>query len=136
MTFLDSNILLDVTSRDPVWARWSLDQLGAATLRGALLVNDVVYAELSTGFPGVEALDEFLDTTGISVARIPARALFLAGRAFRTYRAAGSTRTGVLPDFFIGAHAAVLRIPLLTRDTRRYRSYFPTLALITPAPFQ
>lgn len=131
MTFIDTNVLLDLFTNDPSWADWSIGQLDAATARGTLLINDVVYAELSVRFDTIEALDAVLQEAGIVLDPTPREALFLAGRVFKQYRAAGGLRTGVLPDFFIGAHAAVVGIPLLTRDVQRYRTYFPKLTLIT-----
>lgn len=134
MTLVDTNILLDLVTDDPVWADWSLAQLEAASLRGPLAINDVIYAELAVRYDSIEALDRFLDAAGIVMIPIPRAALFLAGKVFVAYRKAGGTRTGVLPDFFIGAHAAVDRRPLLTRDLGRYRTYFPSLELIAPEP--
>lgn len=132
MTLVDTNILLDLVTNDPVWADWSQRQLEAAAVRGQVLINDVVYAELSVGFLRVEELEATITTAQVQVAPIPREALFLAGKAFQLYRAGGGSRSGVLPDFFIGAHAAVARLPLLTRDARRYRSYFPGIELIAP----
>ena len=133
MTLVDTNILLDLVTNDPSWADWSERQLEAAAVRGPLLINDVVYAELSVGFLRVEEVDVTIAAAQVEVAPIPREALFLAGKAFQLYRAGGGTRYGVLPDFFIGAHAAVAKVPLLTRDARRYRSYFPTVQLIAPS---
>jgi hypothetical protein len=107
-------------------------QLEDAALYGPLLVNDVIYAETSVRFQNVGEFDAVLSEAGITVAPIPRLALFLAGKAFTQYRSAGGVRSGVLPDLFIGAHAQVEKLPLLTRDTRRYRSYFPAVSLITP----
>jgi len=132
VTLVDTNLLLDLVTDDPRWAEWSQRQLEAAALRGRLLINDVVYAELSIGFRRIEEVDRVLAGAGLTIAPIPRPALFLAGKVFQRYRAAGGTRTGVLPDFFIGAHAAVEGLTLLTRDARRFRRYFPTLSLITP----
>lgn len=132
MTLIDTNVLLDVVTNDPDWADWSIDQLEAAALRGPLLINDIVYAELSVRYERVERLEAFLAEAGLDLAAMPRSALFLAGKVFQTYRKAGGTRSGVLPDFFIGAHAAVERMDLLTRDTARYRSYFPTVRLTAP----
>ncbi|QCO19556.1 type II toxin-antitoxin system VapC family toxin (plasmid) [Azospirillum brasilense] len=132
MTLVDTNVLLDLTTNDPVWADWSVRQLDRAAATGPLIVNGVVYAELSVGFERIEELDALLDEAGIAMEEIPRDALFLAGKAFRRYRSAGGARPGVLPDFFIGAHAAVLGLPLLTRDAKRYRSYFPSVHLMTP----
>ena len=101
-------------------------------LRGTLVVNAVIYAELSIGFERIEELEAVMSETGIALAEIPRPALFLAGKVFRAYKRKGGARTGILPDFFIGAHAAVARLPLLSRDAGRYRTYFPTLELIVP----
>ncbi|PWJ90130.1 MULTISPECIES: type II toxin-antitoxin system VapC family toxin [Mesorhizobium] len=134
MTFVDTNVLLDLVTDDPNWADWSVAQLEAASLDGPLLVNDAVYAELAVRYIRIEDLEAFLDAAGLEMAPMPRAALFLAGKVFTQYRRSGGSRTGVLPDFFIGAHAAVARLPLLTRDVGRYRSYFPSLRLITPSP--
>lgn len=132
MTLVDTNVLLDLLTDDPVWAEWSIRQLDAASLRGPLAISDVAYAELSVRFERIEELDAVLDEAGVTLAPMMRPALFLAGKVFQRYRAAGGTRTGVLPDFFIGAHAAVAGLPLLTRDVQRYRTYFPGLRLIAP----
>ena len=132
MTLVDSNVLLDVVTDGEVWADWSQAQLERAALRGPLIINDVVYAEISTRFTSAEAVDSMLLDLSVDVAPMPRSALFLAGKAYLQYRANGGTRTGVLTDFCIGAHAAVEALPLLTRDARRYRHYFPTVALIAP----
>ncbi|AZO40808.1 PIN domain-containing protein [Mesorhizobium sp. M7D.F.Ca.US.005.01.1.1] len=134
MTFVDTNVLLDLVTDDPNWADWSVAQLEAASLDGPLLVNDAVYAELAVRYIRIEDLEAFLDAAGLEMAPMPRAALFLAGKVFTQYRRSGGSRTGVLPDFFIGAHAAVARLPLLTRDVGRYRTYFPSLRLITPSP--
>ncbi len=132
MTLIDTNVLLDLVTDDPNWADWSVAQLEAASLNGPLLINDVVYAELAVRYDRVEHLEEFVDEAGLVIAPMPRAALFLAGKVFTQYRRSGGSRTGVLPDFFIGAHAAVSELPLLTRDVGRYRTYFPSLKLITP----
>lgn len=132
MTLVDTNVLLDVVTDNAEWAEWSQRQLEAAAVRGPVMINDVVYAELSVGFLRMEELDEVLGIAQVETASIPRDALFLAGKVFQRYRSGGGTRTGVLPDFFIGAHAAVAQLPLLTRDVRRYRTYFPTVRLIAP----
>ena len=132
MTLVDSNVLLDVVTDGQAWADWSQAQLERAALDGPLVVNNVIYAEISTRYARVEAVDFMLLDLNIAVAPIPRNALFLAGKAYLRYRAAGGIRTGVLADFFIGAHASVEGLPLLTRDARRYRNYFPTIVLITP----
>ena len=110
MTLVDTNVLLDVVTDDPAFADWSIEQLEAAALRGPLLINDVVYAELAVRYERIERLDAFLADAGIDIAMMPRPALFLAGKVFQKYRKAGGSRTGVLPDFFIGAHAAVARL--------------------------
>jgi predicted nucleic acid-binding protein len=115
-----------------VWAEWSIRQLDAAAVKGPLTINSVVYAELSVRFERIEDLNAVLDEAAISMADIPRSALFLAGKVFQKYRAAGGSRSGVLPDFFIGAHAAVVGMALLTRDVQRYRTYFPSVTLLAP----
>ena len=132
MTLVDTNVLLDLVTDDAVWADWSVAQLEAASLLGPLLINDVIYAELAVRYDRIEDLDGFLKDAGIEVVSVPRAALFLAGKVFVRYRRAGGSRTGVLPDFFIGAHAAVAQLPLLTRDVGRYLTYFPTIGLISP----
>jgi predicted nucleic acid-binding protein len=132
MTLVDTNVLLDLVTDDPDWAEWSLATMEAAALDGPLCINDIVYAELSVRYERIEDLETMLEDSAIEIAPPPRAALFLAGKVFAQYRRSGGTRTGVLPDFFIGAHAAVSGIPLLTRDARRYRNYFPTLHLIAP----
>ena len=132
MTLVDTNVLLDLVTADPQWADWSIAALEAASLRGALFINDVVYAELGIRYERIELIEEFVAKAGLEMVGLPRPALFLAGKAIAQYRKAGGTRSGVLPDFFIGAHAAVSRLPLLTRDAGRYRTYFPTVELITP----
>jgi predicted nucleic acid-binding protein len=132
VALVDSNILLDIFARDSSWSNWSVPHLDEAALNGPLLINDVIYAETSVGFRNVDDFDAALAELGVAVTPIPRLALFLAGKAFTQYRRAGGTRTGVLPDFFIGAHAMVESLPLLTRDARRYRHYFPAVVLIAP----
>lgn len=132
MTLVDTNVLLDLVTDDAAWADWSQRQLEAAAIRGPVLINDVVYAELSVGFLRVEELEDALATALIETAPSPREALFLAGKMFPRDRGCGGLRTGVLPDFLIGAHAAVAQLALLTRDVGRYRTYFPTVQLIAP----
>ncbi|TDW20874.1 hypothetical protein EV128_12337 [Rhizobium azibense] len=132
MTLVDTNVLLDVVTDDPAWADWSIAQLEAASLDGPLLIDDTVYAELAVRYDRIEELEAFLDEAGLEMTAMPRAALFLAGKIFTQYRRAGGSKTGVLPDFFIGAHAAVSQLPLLTRDLGRYRTYFPSVTLITP----
>jgi predicted nucleic acid-binding protein len=132
VTLIDTNVLLDVVTNDPAWANWSIEQLETASLVGPLLINDVVYAELAVRYERVEELDAFIEEAGLLITPFPRAALFLAGKVFTRYRRSGGSRTGVLPDFFIGAQAAVQQFPLLTRDVGRYRTYFPTVAVISP----
>lgn len=132
MVLVDTNVLIDVLGNDPAWAEWSLQQLRAQSQVHELAINPTIYAELSLAFDSVQALDDVLENMALRVHETPRAALFLAGRAFVTYRGAGGTKSNVLADFFIGAHAAVIGCSILTRDARRYTSYFPTVALITP----
>lgn len=134
MVLVDTNVLLDVVENDPTWVDWSLRHLRAQSQAHDLAINPVIYAELSLAFDSVGALDSTIAAMGLVVQDIPRPALFLAGRAYLRYRREGGQRSNVLPDFFIGAHAAVQGWGILTRDARRYRSYFPTVALITPEP--
>ncbi|MBP6893070.1 MAG: type II toxin-antitoxin system VapC family toxin [Gammaproteobacteria bacterium] len=129
---VDTNVLVDLLEDDPEWADWSVAQLRAQSQLHKLCINPVIYAELSLTFSTFEALDEVLDSLRLPVIELPRPALFLAGKAFAQYRRRGGTKANVLPDFFIGAHAAVARWPVLTRDASRYASYFPTVALVTP----
>jgi len=130
---VDTNVLVDVLENDPEWADWSISQLRAQAQIHRLVVNPVIYAELSLTFSTVEALDDALDALQIPVIDMPRPALFLAGKAFAKYRRQGGTKGNVLADFFIGAHAAVAGLPVLTRDARRYMGYFPTVMLVVPA---
>ena len=129
---VDTNVLVDVLENDPDWADWSIGQLRAQAQIHRLVINPVIYAELSLTFSSVEALDEALAQMQIALIEIPKTALFLAGKAFVKYRRQGGTKTNVLADFFIGAHAAVAKLPVLTRDVARYESYFPTVQLVAP----
>ena len=132
MLIVDTNVLVDVLEDDPDWADWSIGQLRAQAQVHELAINAIIYAELSLAFATVEALDAVVDQMRLIVADVPRPALFLAGQAFLRYRRAGGAKSNVLADFFIGAHAAVERCPLLTRDVQRYRAYFPTVELIAP----
>ena len=132
MTLVDANVLLDLITGDPAWAEWSVDHLEEAARSGPLFINDVIFAELSVRYERIEALEAFLEGAFLELVPIPRPALFLAAKAFQHYRKSGGQRSGVLPDFFIGAHAAVSDVPLLTRDARRYRTYFPTVKLVAP----
>ena len=132
MLIVDTNVLVDVLEDDPAWSDWSTRQLRAHAQVQALIVNPVIYAELSLTFNSVQDLDETLETLEIDVVDLPRAALFLAGKAFVKYRRSGGGKGNVLSDFFIGAHAAVAGCGILTRDARRYRNYFPTVTLLTP----
>jgi len=129
---VDTNVLVDVLQNDPQWADWSMAQLQAQSKVHRLSINPIIYAELSLTFSTVEALDAVISRMELDLLDIPKPALFLAGKAFVQYRRGGGARTNVLADFFIGAHAAVSGLPVLTRDTRRYQTYFPSIKLVTP----
>ena len=133
MLLVDTNVLLDVLQDDPQWAEWSIRQLRAQAQLHELAINTVIYAELSLSFSTLEGLEDTVARMELAVVEIPRPALFLAGRAFVAYRRRGGSKTQVLPDFFIGAHAAVRGWPLLTRDAARFRTYFPTLEVVAPA---
>jgi predicted nucleic acid-binding protein len=132
VTLVDSNVLLDVFTDDPAWAGWSSHALVQAFDEGPVVINPIVYAEVSVGFDRIEELDEALPETAFAREPLPYPAGFVAGKAFLTYRRSGGTKAEPLPDFYIGAHAAVAGYRLLTRDARRYRSYFPHLELLAP----
>lgn len=132
MILVDTDVLLDVLQNDPNWAEWSQGQLESASLVERLAINPVIYSELSIAFHRIEELEAILADSALRFESIPREALFLAGKAFLAYQRAQGNKTGVLPDFYIGAHAAVMKWPLLTRDANRYRSYFPTVQLIAP----
>jgi predicted nucleic acid-binding protein len=132
MVLVDTNVLVDVLQNDPQWVDWSIGQLRAQASIHALAINPVIYAEISLSFSTLEALDEVVSTLALEMQEIPRPALFLAARAFKQYRQRGGQRAQVLPDFFIGAHAAVQGWALLTRDASRFRTYFPTLQVIAP----
>lgn len=131
-TLVDSNVILDVATASATWGDWSAGALAAAADAGPLLINPVIYAEVSVGFSRIEDLEDAIPPIVFHRAVLPYEAGFLAGKAFAAYRSRGGTRTSPLPDFYIGAHAAVLGLSLLTRDERRYRTYFPTLDVISP----
>ncbi|HEY1432637.1 MAG TPA: type II toxin-antitoxin system VapC family toxin [Stellaceae bacterium] len=132
MILVDTNVLVDVVTDDPLWAEWSQRQLTLAAIRDDLAINDIIYAELSVRYTTIEELDAMISEASLVSAVVPRLALFLAGKAFQRYRSAGGIRTGVLPDFFIGAHAVISDSLLITRDAARYRTYFPGIALIAP----
>lgn len=131
-TLVDSNVILDVVTDDPEWGDWSADQLADAAQRGALIINPVIYAEVSAGFERIEDLDDALPASYYRRMPLPFEAAFLAGQCFVKYRKRGGSRRSPLPDFYIGAHAAIADFTLLTRDASRYRTYFPTLRIVVP----
>lgn len=132
VTLVDSCVLLDIFTADPKWDEWSASALTEARDRGALAVNPIIYAEVSAGFDAIEELDAALPETEIKRELLPYQAGFVAAKAFLAYRKRGGERRSPLPDFYIGAHAAVLAYRLLTRDAARYRTYFPALRIICP----
>jgi predicted nucleic acid-binding protein len=132
MVLIDTNVLLDVLENDLRWAPWSQDQLDAAAATDSLAINPIIYSELSIAFARIEELDTVIEEASLNIEAIPKEALFLAGKVFLAYRKSQGTKHNVLPDFFIGAHAAVMQWPILTRDVGRYRTYFPSVELITP----
>jgi predicted nucleic acid-binding protein len=129
---VDANVLLDVLTDDPAWSEWSAGQLEECAARSRLCINPIIYAEVSVGFDRIEDLDAVLPPADFTRLPLPWESAFLAGKAFLGYRRAKGARRSPLPDFFIGAHAAIERMPLLTRDARRYRTYFPTVEVIAP----
>jgi predicted nucleic acid-binding protein len=129
---VDSNVLLDVLTEDPVWFEWSAAALAQIAEAEVLIINPLIYAEVSARFERIEELDAALPATFFRRDALPWEAGFLAGKCFRTYRRRGSKRRSPLPDFYVGAHAAIRSHMLLTRDAERYRSYFPSLKLIAP----
>lgn len=132
VTLVDSNVLLDIFTEDPTWSEWSGAALADARDAGALVVNPIIYAEVSVRFDRIEELDDALPATDFIREDLPYPAGFLAGKAYLRYRRQGGTKRSPLADFYIGAHAAVAGYRLLTRDPAHYRTYFPTLTAITP----
>ena len=131
-TLVDSNVIIDVLTEDADWFDWSAAALSRAADTSRLVINPLIYAEVSLAFDTVEALDEALPDEYYAREPLPWDAAFLAARAFAAYRRRGGARDHPLPDFYIGAHAAIARHTLLTRDARRYRTYFPRLKLVSP----
>lgn len=129
---VDTNVILDVLTADPVWGEWSAATLEACANLGPIAVNPIIYAELAAGFSRIEDLDVALPEADWLRLPLPWPAGFLAGRAFAKYRSLGGQKTAPLPDFYIGAHAAVDGLTLLTRDPARYRTYFPRVAVVAP----
>jgi predicted nucleic acid-binding protein len=128
----DTNVLLDIATADPVWLSWSKGQFQVASAQGLVLINPIIYAELSPAFASATDLDRWLDPAVFQRLPLPYAAGWLASQAWLKYRASGGTKTSPLPDFYIGAHAAVENRTIVTRDASRYRTYFPNLALIAP----
>lgn len=133
VTLVDSNVILDVVTEDRRWVEWSQSALVQAADEGALAINPIIYAEVSIGFSRIETLDDVLNPSIFHRLPLPWEAGFLAGKCFGRYRRLGGNRRSPLPDFYIGAHAAVSGLALLTRDPSRYRTYFPTLTIVAPA---
>lgn len=131
-TLVDSNVLLDLATSDPTWSVWSAEALEAAANESALAINALIYAEVSISFRRIEDLEAAVPPTIFRREPLPYEAAFLAGKALLQYRRRGGARGAPLPDFYIGAHAAVADFRILTRDPRRYRTYFPTVDLIAP----
>ena len=129
---VDSNVILDVATRDPVWGEWSSEALEKAANEAVLVINPIIYAEVSIAFGRIEDLESALPAHLYRRDSLPWEAAFLAGKSFLSYRRRGGTKSTPLPDFYIGAHAAIARFRLLTRDTSRYHTYFPKIELITP----
>jgi predicted nucleic acid-binding protein len=132
VTLVDSSVLLDILTDDPEWAEWSQQAVARARDEGRLAINPIVYAEVSTGFDTIEDLDDAVPVSDFEREPLPYEAGFVAGKVFLAYRKRGGQRRSPLPDFYIGAHAAVRGYPLLTRDVTRYRTYFPSLVLVSP----
>jgi len=129
---VDSNVILDILTQDSQWFDWSSEMVTNYANQGDLVINPIIYAEISTGFNQPEEVEEALPEDFFRRDPLPYSAAFLAGQSFLTYRQRGGTRRSPLPDFYIGAHASIANIPLLTRDVNRYRTYFPVIQLITP----
>lgn len=132
VTLVDSSVILDIVTGDPAWGQWSEGALAQAGDQGQLVINPIVYAEISVGFDRIEELDDAIPADDFRREALPYEAGFLAGKAFLAYRKLGGQRRSPLPDFYIGAHSAVRGYRLLTRDAARYRTYFPTVTLIAP----
>jgi predicted nucleic acid-binding protein len=129
---VDSNVILDVVTADPAWFEWSSTALSRCADEAVLVINPVIYAEVSVGFERIEDLEDILAGLYFRRDAIPYESAFLAGKCFLEYRRKGGLRESTLPDFFIGAHASVTGMRLLTRDSSRYRTYFPRLTIISP----
>ena len=132
---VDSNIILDVFTDDPYWVDWSESMLEEYSIYSTLCINPIIYSEISIGFSRIEDLESAIIKTGFQMLDFPKEALFLAGKAFLKYKKKKGAKSSPLPDFFIGAQAAVLDIALITRDVSRYRTYFPRVKLISPQKY-
>lgn len=132
MTLVDTNVLIDILTRDPLWAKKSGEALQHRAALGPILFVEITFAELAAGFTDVRDCSDFVDAIGLEHSAMSRQSLWRAARAFRDYRLRGGIKTNVLPDFFIGAQASVLGVPLLTRDAARYRTYFPEVELAEP----
>ena len=131
-TLIDANVLIDLATDDPRWATWSQSALERCADQGHLHINPLIYAEVSVAYQRIEEVEEALPPSLFTRTALPWEAAFLAGKCFKTYSRRGGARRSPLPDFYIGAHAAVAGMRLLTRDANRYRSYFPNLVLLSP----
>jgi len=129
---VDTNVVIDYLNQEGAWFDWSAAMLGEAFGRGPVAINPVIYAEVASGYDAIEDVEAALPRDYFTYLPLPWEAAFLAGRCFTRYRRRGGAKTSALPDFFIGAHAAVAGLTLLTRDARRYRTYFPKLRIIAP----
>lgn len=129
---LDSCVFIDVLTKDSVWYSWSSAAMARATSEGAVYINAVIYAEISVRFNSITEMETEISSADFDLRPIPREAAFLAGKCFARYRRRGGQRTAPLPDFFIGAHAMILGVPLVTRDPRRFREYFPKLEILCP----
>ena len=132
MILVDSNVIIDVLTQDPLWREWSEAALTGAADRDQVAINPIIYAEISSGFTAMADLERHLGAAAFRRLALPYEAGFVASRAFVEYRRRGGVRTSPLPDFYIGAHAAVAGLKLLTRDAKRYKGYFPKVSLISP----
>ena len=132
MHMIDANVLLDLLTNDPTWFDWSAAKVKRARSSGLLVINPIIYAEISNAFVTETALSDYISPTDFVRTPLPFEASFLAGRAFRLYRSRGGNKTSTLPDFYIGAHAEVESLTLVTCDSARYKTYFPKVKLIAP----
>ena len=130
--FVDANVIIDILNNDEVWGDWSITKLQECSASHDLVINPIIYAELAARYATAKELDKMMEGLELEIVDLPKEAAFLAGKAFAQYRRSGGTKTNVLSDFFIGAHAKVVGVPILTRDVRRYRRYFPDVPLIAP----